>query len=161
MAANAKRRLAIRLALLLGMVALAFAMYHIGKEFNVLLDNETVTVDGTDYPMIDYAMLTIDGDDDKEIEIMADDRIIRKMVGKKHKLVLKIMAEDEETVVKTVERTITLNVDTKAWMVSLPAVANEAENIFVPNPAYSEDDEPEAVPEEEAPADDMELPMTE
>ena len=152
-----KRRWTIRLILLAALVGIAFLMYDIGKEYNVLIDNETVTIDGKEYPAVEYADLIVDGNEAKALSFEADDRLIQKMVGNGHTLRVKILKDDQETVVKTVERKIKLTVDPKAWMISLPAVVGEAPNIFIPNPLYSEEEEqpaPSSSQEEETPGTD-------
>lgn len=166
MSAIRKRRIAIRLLLVAALVGVAFLMYNIGREYKVLLDNETVAVDGTEYPAVPYAELTIDGNENKKTEIFADDRIVEKMVGSRHSLMLTIMNEDDGKVIRTVERTFKLNVDTRKWMISLAAVAGGAENIFVPNPLADEDEEEasetEPSPVEETPESQPEMtPMGE
>lgn len=135
---TSKRRWAIRLLLVLALVGIAFLMYEIGKEYDVLIDNETVTIDGREYPAIEYASVVVDGGEDKPLAFEAEDRLIRKMAGRGHTLRVNILAGDGETVTRTIERQIKLNVDTKAWMISLPAVAAEAPGIFIRNPARAE-----------------------
>ncbi len=136
-----KRRWTIRLLIIAALVGIAFWMYDIGKEYNVLVDNETVTIDGKEYPTVEYADLVVDGDEKKPLSFEADDRLVQKMVGKGHTLRVNILKDDQETLVKTIERHIKLNVDTRAWMISLPAVVGEAPNIFIPNPLFSEEGE--------------------
>ena len=159
-----KRRWIIRLLLLAVLVGIAFLMYDIGKEYTVLIDNETVTIDGKEYPAVEYADLVVDGEENKAISFEMDDRLIQKMVGNGHTLRVKILKDDQETVTGTVERHIKLNIDTKAWMISLPAIVGEAPNIFIPNPLYSEEEpEPSSSQQEETPGtgDSSELPSAE
>jgi len=139
--AISKRRWTIRLILLAALVGVAFWMYEIGKEYSVLIDNETVTIGGNEYAAVGYATLTVDGDDAKPLSFEADDRLVQKMVARSHTLSVNILGEDGETVVKTVERRIKLNADAAAWMISLPAVAAEAPEIFIPNPLSKPQDE--------------------
>lgn len=159
----AKRRWAIRLILVAALVGVAFLMYDIGKEYSVLIDNDTVTIDGRKYPAIEYADLVIDGEK-KALFFQEEDRLIRKLVGKEHTLLVKVLDDDEETVVETVERRVKLDVNTKAWMISLPAIVGGAPDIFIPNPLYSEEDErpaPSPEPDEDEtgdPNDPNELP---
>ncbi|MDR1916970.1 MAG: hypothetical protein LBQ58_10400 [Synergistaceae bacterium] len=134
-----KRRLAARAVLAICIVALAFLMYNIGKEYDVVIDNETVTVGGTEYAAVGYAAIVIDGDENRAVDIWADDRIIRKMVGANHRLVVKVLNEDDDSVVKSVERSLKLDFNTKALMISIPALVSESSNILVSNPNYSEE----------------------
>lgn len=133
---TSKRRWTIRLLLVLALVGIAFWMFEIGREFDVLIDNEAVTINDREYPNVQYANVVLDGEG-KPLFFEADDRLIRKMAGKKHTLRVDILDDDQETVTKTVERQIKLNSDTKAWMISLPAVVGEAPDVFLPNPAQT------------------------
>lgn len=141
-----KRRWAIRLLLIAALIGVAFWMYEIGKEHSVLIDNETVTIGGKEYQAIDRADVILDGNEDKKLSFEADDRLIQKMVGRSHTLRVKILGDDEETVIGTVERHIKININTQALMLSLPAIVEEAPEIFIPNPLFSpqEEEKPES-----------------
>jgi hypothetical protein len=125
------RRLAIRIAILVALIVLGYSMYNIGKEYNVLLDNKTVTIDGIVYPMLDAVSLTVDGV--KKNDVRADVRVAQKMVGKSHRIKLEVLNGDK-SVAKTVERTVRFDLNMSAWMISLPALAAEATDIYVPSP---------------------------
>lgn len=129
-----KRRLAVRLLLLAALIGIAFWMHEIGKEYSVLVDNETVTINGTEYPAVARAEVFLDGDETKGLSFEAEDRLVLKMVGRGHILRVNLLEEDGETVIRTIERRININVDTTAWMISLPAVTADAPGIFIPNP---------------------------
>jgi hypothetical protein len=137
------------------MIALGFLMYHIGKEYSVFLDNETVTINGGEYAAVGYGSLTIDGDEKQSLDFWADDRVIRKVLGKTHKLSVKILDEDDDSVIRTIERTVSLSIDTRAFMISLAAIAGEAEDIFVPNPLYSPDKPRVTIPDEPDPVEPL------
>jgi hypothetical protein len=125
------RRFAARAAIVAALVVLAFAMYNIGKEYNVLLDNKTVSIDGVEYPMLETVSLTLDGV--KKNDVKADARAAHKMVGKSHKIKIDVLRGDK-SVEKTVERTVKFSMNMRAWMISLPALAGGAKNIYVPSP---------------------------
>jgi hypothetical protein len=138
----------IRAALVAALVAVAFAMYSIGKEHNVLLDNRAVTIDGVEYAALDTLALSIDGV--KKNDIKAGDRAAHKMVGRKHKITVSVMRPDK-TPEKTVERAVRFDSDMRKWMISLPALAAGAPDIYIPSPVTapapappSTDDEPPA-----------------
>jgi hypothetical protein len=76
----------------------------------------------------------------------ADDRVIKKMVGSKHSLTIKVINEDDDSVIRTEEREITLDFNPNAEMVSISAILGGAKNILTPNPLYSP--EPVFVPDE-------------
>ena len=138
------RRLLIRLLTVACLVGVGFLMYRLGKEFEVIIDNGAVYAGGVRYEAMPYGTVYIDGDA-KGFDMSADDRIIRKMVGKNHKLTVKILNEDDDSVLKTIEREITLDFNPKADMVSVSAIIAEAGGILTPNPLYS--GEPVFVPD--------------
>lgn len=146
-----KRRSVIRVLLLVLLVALGFTMYNIGKEYTIVVDNDAVTIDGREYSAIPYGALVIDGDEKKALEIWEDDRLLHKLTGANHKLVVKVLNEDDESVLSTVEHSIKLDFNTKRWMISLPAIVAGAENVLVENPVYTGEAEliPDDEPEEE------------
>ena len=122
-----KRRLVIRIALVVLLVLLCFGLYYIGKEHDVYVDN---------------------GDEKDSVEYFAGDRDVLKLQGPNHTLKIIVMDEDTEEVIKTVERKLSLGT-IPAIMVSMPAIAEEAENIELPLPhlqqaAPAQDDEPAA-----------------
>ena len=123
-------------------------MYNIGKEYKILLDNESITIDGKKYEAFEYAVLAID-DREKKTEVYAEDRLAETLIGASHKFVLTVMNEDDEKVIATVERTVKLPSDTARWMISLAAFAGGAENIFVPNPVFFEEENAKDEPADE------------
>ena len=153
------RRLLIRLFTVACLVGVGFLMYHLGKEFEVIIDNGAVSAGGVRHEAMPYGTVYIDGDA-KGFDMWANDRVIKKMVGKNHKLTVKILNEDDDSVIKTVEREITLDFNPKAEMVSVSAIIAEAGGILTPNPLYSEpvfvpDAAPVPSPEEEGAPDDI------
>ena len=140
------RRAVIRLAVLAALVALGFLMHKIGKEFDVIIDNGTVSIDGARHEGMAYGTVIIDGDEKKKFDMWADDRVIKKMVGSKHSLTIKVVNEDDDSVIRTEEREITLDFNPNAEMVSISAILGGAKTILTPNPLYSP--EPVFVPDE-------------
>jgi hypothetical protein len=143
-----KRRLIVRLVLVALLIGLGFLMYDIGKEYSILIDNETVEIDGREYPTIVYGSLVIDGNEKDAADIWEDDRVLRKLTGVSHTLSVRTLDEDDDSVLATVERQVRLDFDARAMMISLPAIAGGAENILIPNPSYT--GEPESIPDETA-----------
>jgi hypothetical protein len=134
------------------LVAVGFLMHRIGKEFDVVIDNGTVSIDGANYEGMAYGTVLIDGDEKRAFDMWAGDRVIKKMVGAAHKLTIKILNEDDDSVIKTVDRDIALNFNTGAEMVSVSAIIEGAGNILTPNPRYKPEpvfdpDDPAAAPE--------------
>ncbi|MDR2780292.1 MAG: hypothetical protein LBB28_04120 [Synergistaceae bacterium] len=156
------RRVAVQALVVLLLAGIGFLMYKIGREFDVIIDNGTVNIDGARYEAMDYGMVIIDGDEKKGFNMWAKDRVIKKMIGSEHRLSIQIMNEDDDSVVKTVERGITLGFDQRAMMVSIPAVIGDAPGILTPNPLYSPG--PAVVPDEGSGAPDTagdEIPQDE
>jgi hypothetical protein len=133
-------------------------MYRLGKEFEVIIDNGSVSVGGVRYEAMPYGTVRID-EDTKDFDMWADDRVIRKMVGKNHRLTVIVLNEDDDSVLKTVERDITLDFNPRAEMVSVSAIIAELGGILTPNPLYSDvtvvvpDAAPDPSTEEGAPDD--------
>lgn len=146
-----KRRLVIRITLVVLLVLLCFGLYYIGKEHDVYIDNKTVTIDGKEYAEMEYIAVSFDGKDEDAVEYFAGDRDVVKLRGPNHTIKIVVMDEDTEEVVKTVERRLSLGT-IPGIMVSLPAIAEEAENVELPLPHLQQ---AAPAPEEEAPAGGM------
>jgi hypothetical protein len=125
------RRLAIRVALIAALVAIAFAMHAIGKEHNVLLDNREAVIGGVLYEPIETLSLYVDGV--KKNDVKAGSRTAQKMVGKNHVIAVGI-AGTAAAAGKTTERAVRLDLDMRKWMISLPALAAGASDIYIPSP---------------------------
>lgn len=130
----------IRIGLFIALVGFGFFLFNIGMEHEVLLDNKTVTVDGKTMEEIPYARLTINGNADEPFEFEAGDRDIAKLVGRNHSIKLEILKDDQETVIKTVERALPLGT-TQFLMISLPAILAEAGDITIPLPTDAENEQ--------------------
>jgi hypothetical protein len=126
------RRIAIRAALVAALAATAFGMYSIGKEHNVLLDNRAAVIDGVEYAPVEALTLAIDGV--KKNDVKAGGRVAHKMIGRNHKIAIGITRSDK-TVEKTIERGVRFDADMRKWMISLPALAAGAPDIYIPTPA--------------------------
>ena len=151
------RRFLIRLLAVACLVGVGFSMYHLGKEFEIIIDNGPVAGGSVRHKGMPYGTVYID-EDTKGFDMWAGDRVIKKMVGKNHKLTVKVLNEDDDSVLKTVERDITLDFNPKADMVSVSAIIAGLDNILTPNPLFSEpvfvpDAAPAASPEEGEPDD--------
>jgi hypothetical protein len=129
----------IRAIVVLFLIGIGFLMREIGREFDVIIDNGAVNIGGAKYEAMEYGMVIIDGDEKKGFNMWAKDRVIKKMTGSSHKLSVQIMNEDDDSVVKTVERQITLGFNQRAMMVSIPAIIGDSSDILTPNPLYSPD----------------------
>lgn len=151
-----KKRLVIRIVLLVLIIASGFGLYYIGKQHEVLLDNKTAEIDGKSYEQAEYMRVVVDGDEENYIEFYAEDRDVVKLDGPSHKIKVTIMDEDSEKVIKTVEREFNLGTQT-ALMVSLPALAENAPNVYLPLPNVQQE---EAKEEDTATSNGSEIPAS-
>ena len=150
-----KKRLVIRAVLLVLIVAFGFLLFYIGKQHEVLLDNKEVEIAGKSYKAPEYMVVTINGDEEKSMEFYPEDRDVVKLNGPTHSIKIAVINEDTEAVIKTVERSFNFG-RTPALMISLPALLEDAPDVYLPLPGTGDDAEDEA--EAEAPAEGTEAP---
>ncbi|MCE5184428.1 MAG: hypothetical protein AGIKBDMD_01912 [Synergistaceae bacterium] len=146
-----KKRLVIRLVLLALLVALCFFLYYYGKEHEVLLDNKTVEINGQSYEAAEFVRITVNGDAKNKIELYAKERDVVKVNGPNHTIKVEIIDEDSDKVIKTEERDFNFG-KTSSFMISVPAVAEKAPDVYLPLPgsmvqAPAPETEPEAATE--------------
>lgn len=153
-----KKRLVIRIALLALIVAFGFFLFYIGKQHEVLLDNKEVEISGKTYTPAEYMVVTINGDEENTLEFYPDDRDVAKLNGPSHTIKVQIVNEETEEVIKTVERSFNFG-RTGNLMISLPALAEDAPDVYLPLPNANQDDEEnddaeptDGVPQGDAPA---------
>lgn len=142
-----KKRLVIRIILLALLVGLCFALFYIGKVHEVLMDNKTVSIDGKEYQAIPYMNVIVDGDEEKSLEFYADDRDAVKLQGPSHTLTIKVIDEQSEKVLKTVEYKLPLGTKSSV-MVSLPAIVDGATSVELPLPTLESQEATEEQTEE-------------
>lgn len=128
-----KKRLVIRLILFFLLVVLSFVLFYFGKEHEILFDNKTVDIDGKSYEAIKYVRVTVNGDEKGSLELAAEDRDMVKVRGPKHTIKVEIVDEDTEKVIKTEERVFNFG-KTSSLMISVPAVAEKAAEVYLPLP---------------------------
>jgi len=129
-----RKRLVIRVALFLLIVAFGFCLFYIGKEHEVLLDNKSVEINGKSYKAAEYMKVTIDGNDDKSMEFYADDRDVTKVSGPEHSIKVEIIDENTEKVLKSAERSFNFG-KKSTLLISLPALVEGAEDVYLQLPA--------------------------
>lgn len=144
------RRTAVRVALIVILAALAVAMYHVGKEYSVLVDNGAVSDGSRELPAIAYGRLVIDGDEKGAVDIWEDDRSIMRFRGAKHTIRIDVLDEDDDSVISSTAGEIDVDFDAQQWMLSLPAVAAGESDVLVLNPmrGAAPRQEPEPEPSE-------------
>lgn len=126
-----KKRLVIRLVLLALLVLLCFFLYYYGKEHEILLDNKTVEINGQSYAEAEYMLVIINGDEENSTELYPGDRDVVKLTGPKQTIKVQIVDENTEEVKKEVERTFNFG-RTPMLMISLPALAEDAPDVYLP-----------------------------
>lgn len=143
------KRLVIRIVLLALLLALCAFLFYIGKEHDVMLDNKTVTISGQEYKEIPYMTVIVDGDEEREMEFSAGDRDALKLQGPKHSMVIKVIDEQSEKVLKTIEYKMNLGT-ISSIMLSLPAIVDGAKDVALPIVTYEEQEAAEEQTEEKA-----------
>lgn len=101
-----KRRAIIQICLVLLLVLLGFWLYHIGKGFELLLDNKTITIGEETYRAKNTVRVVVDGGE--PVELMKRERAVLSVVGYEHVIRVEELDMDEE-VVRVVERTFRLD----------------------------------------------------
>ncbi len=128
-----KKRLVIRLGLLSVVVAIGFLLFYLGKEHEILLDNKTAEIKGIKYQAAQYVKITINGDEKNSIELYSDERDVVKLSGPDHSVKVEIIDENTEKVVKSAEKDFNFG-RTSSLMISIPAVAENAPDVYLPLP---------------------------
>lgn len=142
-----KKRFVIRIVLLLLILAFACFLFRIGKEHEVLLDNKDVSIAGTDYKAAEYMRVRINGSEESEMEFYAGDRDVVKLQGPSHSIKVTILEEDTEKVIKETEQKFDFGTESRL-MISLPALAQGAANVYLPLPSQQDTQDAENKKEE-------------
>src|SRR6056297_3177028 len=114
------RKNGVRLVLLILVVVLSMFLYRLGKGFDLLVDNKTITIGETSYRALNLVRVSIDGSE--PLELMKRDRDVLSVVGYTHQIRVEILDMDEE-VVKTVEKEFTITRGT-GDLLSIPALVD-------------------------------------
>lgn len=142
-----KKRLVIRLVLLALLVVLCFFLYYYGKEHVILLDNKTADINGTKYEAVGNVKIIINSDQKKSIELNSGERVVVKLSGPGHTIKAEIIDKQTGGVVKSVERDFNFG-KTSSLMISIPAVAENAPDVYLPLPgSMTQAPAPEPAPE--------------
>ena len=118
-----KKRYLIDILLVLFFIALSVFLYSSGKGYALIFDNRDITIGGNAYKSPGYIRITMDNKG-RPLEIMEKDRDIMTIKGKKHLMKVEVLAEDEETVLSTTERKISIRYD-GGNLLSIPAFLAE------------------------------------
>lgn len=114
-----KRQYVIDCLIVAVLVLVSVFLYRSGKGYSLIFDNRSVTIAGKTYPPPGYIRITVDGKG-RPLEIMENDRDIMTVKGKTHLLRVEVLAEDEETVLSTVEKAVTVRFEA-GNLLSIPA----------------------------------------
>ena len=118
-----KKRLLIDAALVLFFITLSMFLYSSGKGYALIFENRDITIGDSTYQSPGYIRITMDNKG-RPLEIMEKDRDIMTVKGKKHLMKVEVLDEDEETVLSTAERQISVRYD-RGNLLSIPAFLAE------------------------------------
>lgn len=118
-----KKRYIIDILLVLFFIALSVFLYASGKGYSLIFDNRDITLGDRAYKSPGHIRVTMDNKG-RPLEIMEKDRDIMTVKGKKHFMKVEVLAEDEETVLSTAEREISIRYD-RGNLLSIPAFLAE------------------------------------
>ena len=142
---NKKRRL-IRLVLVFALIIMGFLLYYYGKEHEILFDNKTVEINGQSYEAAEFVRITVNGDEMKALELYSNERDLVKVTGPKHAVKVEIIDENTDKVIKSEERIFNFG-KTSSLMISVPAVAEKAQDVYLPLPnSMTQAEAPEPAP---------------
>ena len=147
-----RRSLVQRACALLGLVALSALLFYLGKGHTLILDNNTLTLDGKEYTSAEQVDVSVDG---QEPESMGRaERAMAQVGGPRHTLTL--VAGDRK-----VEQRISIPTFLDTAQVSVPAILGGAPRSawvtrFVPPPA--EEAAPEQMQHQQDPAPEAPKP---
>ncbi|MGH4037738.1 MAG: DUF6672 family protein [Sphaerochaeta sp.] len=116
------RRTIVRISALVVIILLAFAMFRIGKQHSILLDDKTVTVQGQEYKALDIVEVQVGKQD--SVELVKRDRDVAVVTGQSHKI--KVTYTDAQWNEIELERKIKIPFDQEMIIFSVPA--------FIENP---------------------------
>lgn len=148
------RSLMQRACVVLGLIALSVGLFFIGKGHTLLLDTNTLTVNGQELRSLPSVTVFLDG---KEVDTMGRaERVMVNVGGPWHTIAIVDDANPE----KRVERSLTIPTFLDMAIVSLPAILGDAPpehwiSLFTPPPLEDapvekmqmQRDEPEEEPE--------------
>ena len=114
------RSLIQRAGVVLGLIVLSAYLFYIGKGHTLLLDTNTVTIDGKELRSAASVTVAVDG---KEVDTMGRaERVMVSIGGPKHTITI-VDGSDPE---KRVERTFTVPTFMDLALVSIPAILGNA-----------------------------------
>ncbi|MDR2175460.1 MAG: hypothetical protein LBO82_05940 [Synergistaceae bacterium] len=115
------RSLIQRTGVVLGLLVLAACLFYIGKGHTLLLDTNTITIDGKEFRSLPSVTVSVDG---KELDFPMSraERVMVDVSGPEHTIVI----ADEADAEKKVEKNFTIPTFMDRVLVSIPAILGSA-----------------------------------
>ena len=145
-----------RTVVLAALIALGVALFYMGREHQVFLDNKTTEADGKTFKALERVNVSVAGGE--PMELLKRDRDVVKVVGPSFALKVEVLDSMGGSVEQTLERTLNPGFG-KDLMISLPLLAAGREDFILPPPtvqAPAPEEAPAAPSEEGLPVAGME-----
>ena len=145
-----------RTVVLAALIALGVALFYMGREHQVFLDNKTAEADGKTFKALEQVNVSVAGGE--PVELLKRDRDVVKVVGPSFSLKVEVLDSMGGSVEQTLERTLTPGFG-KDLMISIPLLAAGREDFILPPPtvqAPAPEEAPAAPSEEGLPVAGME-----
>jgi len=123
------KRMTVNLGLVILFAIIAILLYNSGKGYNLLLDNQTVTINGVTFEPTGTVFVSVD--DGEPVELWVDDRGMATVKGKKHVLKIEVLDEDENMVLYSVEKRFSIDPE-KGTLFSIPAIIAGSSEWVIP-----------------------------
>ncbi|MDO4560716.1 MAG: hypothetical protein Q4C86_07165 [bacterium] len=119
------RRAVVQAALVIFIVIFACALFYLGKDHDILLDNKDIVLQGKSYPAVPWVTVAADGDEERAAELLPGDRDVLKVSGPEHTVTINVLDEDTEKVIQTIKYNLKLGVKPTV-MLSIPGIVGGA-----------------------------------
>ncbi|MBN1333827.1 MAG: hypothetical protein JW971_08670 [Synergistales bacterium] len=123
------KRMTVNFGIILFFALLAIFLYNSGKGYDLLLDNQTVNIDGIIFEASGTVRVSVDGGE--PIELWIDDRGMTTVRGKKHSIRIEVLDENEEQVISSVEKSFVIDTE-KGNLFSIPAILGGSSDWVIP-----------------------------
>lgn len=120
-----KRQVIVNFGLVLLLVVISIFLYNSGKGYDLLLDNQTVTLGGIEYEAKGTVRVYIDNQE--PLDLWIDDRDVSSVMGKEHTIKVELLDETEEKVLQSREDTFIID-PKKGTLFSMPGFLGGSEH---------------------------------
>ena len=120
-----------RTIVLAALLALGVALFYVGREHQIFLDNKTIEADGKTFRAMEQVNVSVNGGN--PVELLARDRDVVKAVGPSFSLRVEVLDSMGGDVERTIELKMTPGFG-KDMMLSLPLLAAGREDFLLPPP---------------------------